>query len=37
MVYKFVDKKCADGNTSGGAIKSEFMSNQQLAEELQKR
>ena len=31
MVYKFFDKK-----TSGGAVKSKFMLNQQLAEELQK-
>ena len=36
MVYKFFDKKSSGGNTSSGAIKSEFMSNQQLAEELHK-
>ena len=32
MVYKVFDKK-----TSGSAVKSEIMSNQQLAEELHKR
>ena len=31
MVYKFLDKK-----TSGGAVKNENMSNQELAEELHK-
>ena len=31
MVYKFFDKK-----TSGGAIKNEFLSNKELAEELHK-
>ena len=31
MIYKFLDKKI-----SGGAVKSEIMSNQQSAEELHK-
>ena len=44
MVYNFSDKKSSGANTSGGdvtgakksAINSEIMSNQQLAEKLQK-
>ena len=39
MLYKFFDKKSSSGyvtNANKSAIKSEIMSNQQLAEELQK-
>ena len=36
MIYKFFDKKSSGVNVSGGAIKTEIMSNQQLAEELHK-
>ena len=36
MVYKFLDKNFARVNTSGGALKSETISKQQLAEELRK-
>ena len=39
MVYKFFDKKSAspaDKSASGGAIKNENMSNEELAEELHK-
>ena len=32
MVYKFLDKKSSGAHTSGGAIKSRIMWNQQLAE-----
>ena len=33
MVYKCFDKKSSGSNTSGDAVKSNIMSNQQLAEE----
>ena len=36
MVYKFFDKQTSGANTSGGAVKSEIMSNQELSEELHK-
>ena len=36
MVYKYFDKKSCGSNTSGGTVKSEFMPNQLLAEELHK-
>ena len=36
MIYELFDKKSSSSNASGGAIKSEIMSNQQLAEELHK-
>ena len=36
MIYELFDKKSSGSNASGGAIKSEIMSNQQLAEELHK-
>ena len=36
MVYKLFDKKSTSSNTSGGAAKSEIMSNQKLAEQLHK-
>ena len=34
MVYNFFDKQTSGANTSGGAVKGEIMSNQELAEEL---
>ena len=34
MVYIFFDKKSSGSNISGGPIKSETISNQQLPEEL---
>ena len=37
MVYKFFDKRSSGSNTSGGAVKSEILPNQELAEELHKR
>ena len=36
MTNKFFDKKSCGSNSSGGAVKSEIMSNQELAEELHK-
>ena len=36
MVYNFFDKNSSGANTSGGAIKSKVMSNQELAEKLHK-
>ena len=33
----FFDKKTSGANTSGGAVKSEIMVNQQLAEKLYKK
>ena len=36
LVYKFFDKNTSGTNVSGGAAKSEIMTNQELAEELHK-
>ena len=36
MVCKFFDKKAYSSNTSGGAVKSKYISHQELAKELQK-